>query len=719
MRHTKQHVSHSSAPANRISAKLAYPDIPFPPSPIHRLPLSIALDKQVISDTQRSSALVPRLANDLFPKAMFPITPNAVVKLCENDFYDLTDRKWLYYPDFTNSADCVERASATASFLNKLTRISWLLYRDNRHPLPSVPRRWSVTESPRLLADGSDVVSRGLALVDAGSADLQWSHILCDVQIESTSKGISIAVQKLTTGAAHVFATQEHRLFHLGLALAGDTCQLAYFDRAGRVLSPKFNVHKHGVLFARVIMGLTVLDKAFLGFDPSVILREGRRFLEVSQQTYEIVETIHIKTAMLGRGTVCWRCRCPDSDEDCVIKNVWVEEKEEHEEGELLMNIQQRLGQPRIISDELVLRPDGEPYATTRVRESREGEKPSIVPYYVPDLVLRRMVLEPYARPLRDFSSKEELLELMLDALMEHETIYEDLHVLHGNINDDNIMAYDDADLSRRRGMLIDFATAISVSGQPATGSANEEVGTSPFTACDVLLCPRQVEYGPWHDFESFLYVLMMICATCSGPSSTARQGFDIRKSPMAPWYASDGNRKADIMYLDSDAKFRAFLDRTFDPYFDDLKDVVCELRTLIMFRKDRQITHLDVMKVFDNHIRARRAIQARATPAHKPASPVAGAKRTGNGRKRRAGPSPASSPTPDASAGAPPGMTTRAKSRAAPPREPSPASDESDHTVVQTPPRRKTRASTKRAQSDKQTGMATATRAAKRRKME
>ena len=37
-------------------------------------------------------------------------------------------------------------------------------------------------------------------------------------------------------------------------------------------------------------------------------------------------------------------------------------------------------------------------------------------------------------------------------------------------------MAYDDADLSRRRGMLIDFATAISVSGQPATGSANEEV---------------------------------------------------------------------------------------------------------------------------------------------------------------------------------------------------------------------------------------------------
>ncbi|KAI4522699.1 hypothetical protein K525DRAFT_283478 [Schizophyllum commune Loenen D] len=710
-----QHVSHSSAPADQISA---YPDIPFPPSPVHRLPLSIALDKQAILDTQRSSAFVPSLVNDLFPKALFPITPNAIVKLCEKAFYDFTDQKWLYYPDSSNSADCMECASATANFLNKLTRICWLLYGDNRHPLPEVPRRWSVTKSPRLLADGSKVASCGIALAEAGPDDTHWRHVLCDVQIESTAKGISLAVQKLTTGAAHVFATQEHRLFHLGLALAGDVCQLAYFDRAGRVLSPKFNVHKHPVLFARAIMGLTVLDRGLLGFDPSIIMRDGRRFLEVSLHEYEIVETIHIKTAMLGRGTVCWRCRCPDDDEDFVIKSVWVDEKEGSEEGALLMDVQQ-VAELRLEADELVLRPDGKPYTTTRVRESRPGEKPSIVPHCVPRLVLRRMVFQPYARPLRDFSSKEELLGLMLDALKEHEAVYEDLHFLHGNINDDNIRAYSQPGASSRRGMLIDFAGAIPVSGKPATGSANVQGGTSPFTACDVLLCPRQVEYGPWHDFESFLYVLMIICATCSGPSNTPRQGFDIRKSPMAPWYTSDGNRKADIMYLDSDAKFRAFLDRTFDPYFDDLKDVVCELRTLIMFRKNRQPTHVDVMAVFYNHIRARQANQARTTPSSKHAPLVAGAKHNGNGRKRRGDPTPVSSPSLDASAGAPRGMTTRAKSRAAPPREPSPASDESDHTVVQTPPRRKTRASTKCAQSDKQTGMATATRAAKRRKME
>ncbi|KAL1699082.1 hypothetical protein EV121DRAFT_216954 [Schizophyllum commune] len=719
MARSQQRVPHSRVTEGRKSTQdCNYPDNPFPPSSVQQLPLSIAHDKQIVSDTQRSSALVPNLVNDIFPKALFSITPNVIVKLCEKDFYDLDDRKWLYYPQCSKKAGREERAYATASFLNKLTRLCWLLYRDNQRPLPGAPRRWSVTESPRLLADGSKVASCGIALAEAGPDDMQWSHILCDVQIESTAKGISLAVQKLTTGAAHVFATQDHRLFHLGLALAGDTCQLAYFDRAGRVLSPKFNVHKHPVLFARAIMGLTVLDKAFLGLDPTIIMRDGRRFVEVNQQEYEIMETIHIKTAMLGRGTVCWRCRCPDDDEDFVIKSVWVDEKEGSEEGALLMDVQQ-VAELRLEADELVLRPDGKPYTTTRVRESRPGEKPSIIPHRVPRLVLRRMVFQPYARPLRDFSSKEELLGLMLDALKEHEAVYEDLHFLHGNINDDNIRAYSQPGASSRRGMLIDFAGAIPVSGKPATGSANVQGGTSPFTACDVLLCPRQVEYGPWHDFESFLYVLMIICATCSGPSSTPRQGFDIRKSPMAPWYASDGNRKADIMYLSSDAKFRAFLNRTFDPYFDDLKDVVCELRTLIMFRKNRQPTHVDVMTVFYNHIRARQANQARTTPSSKHAPLVAGAKHNGNGRKRYADPTPASSPTPDASAGAPRGMTTRAMSRAALTRVPFPASDESSQTVGLNPPRRKTRASTKRAQSDKQAGMATATRAAKRRKME
>ncbi|KAL1729912.1 hypothetical protein EV714DRAFT_212023 [Schizophyllum commune] len=719
MKSSQQHVSHSSVPSGQSSMELAYPDTPFPPSPIHQLPLSIVLDEQVVTHTERSSSLAPSLANDLFPTTTFPISPNATVQLCDDAFYNLNDRRWLYYPERSKKADCVERAYATANFLNKLTRICWLLYRDNGHPLPGVPRRWSVTESPRLLADGSNAASCGIALVDAGSDDMQWSHILCDVQIESTSRNISIAVQKLTTGAAHVFATQEHRLSHLGLALAGDTYQFAYFDRAGRVLSPKLNVHKHSVHFARVIMGLTVLDRAYLGFDPSIIIRDGRRFLEVSKQEYEILETIHVTKNMLGRGTVCWRCRLPESEEDFVIKNVWADERNGHEEGALLKGVQKLLRVPRIRSDELVLRSDGKPYTTMRVRESRPGEKPTSVPICVPRLVLRRLVLRPYARPLRDFASKDELLRLMLEAIQEHQLLYLYLHVLHGNISDEHIRAYERPASSDRRGILIDLAHTIPVRGNPATGIVSAQGGTLPFIACDILLCPRQVSPAPCHELESFLYVLMVICATCSGPSNTPRQGFDIRESPMAPWYISDGNRKADIMCTYKDVEFRAFLDSVFDPYFDDLKDLVCELRTVIMLQKDTHVTHVDVLNVLDKHLRDRQANQARLTTALKHAPKVADAKRTGNGRKRRAGPAPASSSTPDASAGAPPRMTTRAKSRAAPPRGPSPASDESDHTVVLTPPRRKTRASTKRAQSDKQAGMARATRAAKRQRMD
>ncbi|KAI5828789.1 hypothetical protein K523DRAFT_417301 [Schizophyllum commune Tattone D] len=261
------------------SQHVVYPSIPLSPSPTQRLSLAIALNKKVIADTDESSLLEGDLGPIIFPTSIFCITANTIISRIDESFYDFDDRKWMYYPDFSRIPGCEKRASATADFFTKFTRICWLLYSDKRHSLPSVPRRWCVTESPRLRSDGSTVTPFGMALAEDGPEDLQWGDILCDLQIEEAAENMPDAIERLTTGAAQVFATQEHRLFHLGLALAGDTYQLTYFDRAGRVLSGIYNVHKHSVLFVRFIMGLTLLDKSFAGLDPSVIFRDGRRFL--------------------------------------------------------------------------------------------------------------------------------------------------------------------------------------------------------------------------------------------------------------------------------------------------------------------------------------------------------------------------------------------------------------------------------------------------------
>ncbi|KAI5832484.1 hypothetical protein K523DRAFT_144949 [Schizophyllum commune Tattone D] len=703
---------------------MGYPSVPLPPSPIQRLSPAIALDQHVIADTDKSSLLECDLGPTLFPTSLFCMTANVIINLINKSFYNLSDRKWIYYPLFFTFPDCAKRACATADFFTKFTRICWLFYAKKRYPLPSAARRWYVTESPRLRSNGSTVTSYGMALAEDGPGDLQWRNVLCDVQIEEAAENMQVAIERLATGAAQVFATQEHRLFHLGLALAGDTYQLAYYDRAGRVLSGTYNVHEDAALFARVIMGLTLLDKSFLGIDPTIIFRDDRRFLKVCTYEFEILRTISINANILGRGTVCWLCRRAGSKEDYVIKNVWVDEQTGHREGMFLKRARLIEGIPDLVCEEVVSRPDGEPWTTTWVRQSHQGTDSATVSRPAPCLVLRRLVLQPYARPLRDFSSKDELLELLKDAIEAHQDLYIDADALHCDISENNIMAHEPAHSSRRQGLLIDLDGALHVGGKHKVGPMGCTRGTLPYMAIEILQYPNLVEHAPWHDLESFLYVLMIICATYSGPSNTPRHGFDIHKSRLGPWFSGDGVYKADIMRGYDDAKFRAFLDEVFDPYFDDLKDVVCDLRNIITRQKDACPSHVDVMIVIGKHIRARQASQKRAAAAAQCPPAAVETKRSERAKRKRV---TAAAPAPPAPRPAAPGksrrMTTRSKAQASPPRTPSPASDDSEGTVVLTPPRRQTRAATKCAQSNKQAelgvGMAGATRAAKRRRME
>ncbi|KAL1689017.1 hypothetical protein GGG16DRAFT_126808 [Schizophyllum commune] len=480
-----------------------------------------------------------------------------------------------------------------------------------------------------------------MALAEDGLGDLQWSETLCDVQIEEAAENMPDAIERLTTGAAQVFATQEHRLFHLGLALAGDTYQLAYFDRAGRVLSGIYNVHKHSVLFARFIMGLTLLDKSFAGLDPSVIFRDGRRFLEVCGLKYEILGTISINTNMLGRGR----------KENFVVKNVWVDEQTGHREGVFLKRARWITGIPTLAGEEVVSRPDGHPWATTWVREKHQGKGSAMIPSRIPRLVLRRLVLQPYARPLREFSSKDELLELLNDAIEAHQQLYVDANALHCDISENNIMAHNPPHSKRRKGLLIDLDSAIHVSGKHKVGPmgyASVRVpasvdGTLPYMAIEVLRYPAFTERAPWHDLESFLYVLIILCASYSGPSNTPRRDFDIHKSPLGPWLIGDGKYKAEVMCRYADAEFRAFLDKVFDPYFDDLKDLVCNLRNIITRPRDKHPSHIDVMTTIDKHIRARRASQKLAEANAK--APAAIDKKSNAKAKRKPTPAPPATP--------------------------------------------------------------------------
>ncbi|KAI5829623.1 hypothetical protein K523DRAFT_304498 [Schizophyllum commune Tattone D] len=416
-------------------------------------------------------------------------------------------------------------------------------------------------------------------------------------------------LQRLHSGAACVLHHQETRIYHIGIAFAGDSFQVAYYDRAGCVLSGIYNVHEHPGTLVRTVMGLSYLDDSYLGKDTSVVLRDGREFTTVGGVEYEIVECLASDGDILGNGTTCWRCRRPDTDAQFVIKTKWtVVYPYRTSEAEFLKKAAGIDGVTTLICEDKVLRANGFPQDTMWLRDVLQGpERLSILRDH-PRMELRRLVLRPYGRPLEDFASIDELLAGFNDAIKGARRI------LHCDISDNNVMLHDPDERDRSRGLLVDLDCAVFVRGADAVGPRGYGKGTHPFIACNVLNPDRYEARAPWHDLESFLYVLMYICATCSGPHDTPRENFDIDDSPMGPWLAGDYEHKTRVMFEYGDAEFRAFLGGLFDPYFDDLKDLVVDLRRVITRTSPSQGNYYDVYDVLEEHMEARAAARESAS---------------------------------------------------------------------------------------------------------
>ncbi|KAL1688573.1 hypothetical protein GGG16DRAFT_59655 [Schizophyllum commune] len=481
----------------------------------------------------------------------------------------------------------------------------------------------------------------------------RWTDVVCDVQIAADAELMPEVLRRLHSGAASMFAAQATRMYHVGIALAGDSFQLAYYDRSGCVLSGVYDVHTQPGPFLRAVMGLSLLDDSYVGKDTSIVLRDGRRYLTVGGVEYEIVELLSFIDDILSKGTICWRCRRPDTGEQFVVKSKWTALSLSYRpsEGDFLRKAAGIDGVVSLVCEEKVLRRDGLPQNTLWLRQVLQGPQLRRVFDDHPKMELRRFVLQPCGRPLQDFESKDELLGGFADSIVAHERLYEARGVLHCDISDNNVMLRDRGAPPGQRGLLVDLdgAAFVQYDSKSETNLApiSHDVGTLPFMACELLVPNSAAPHAPWHDLESFLYVLMSICATCSGPSNTPRPDFDIEESPMGPWYTGDIRRKEQVMCEYDDNEFRAFLDELFDPYFDDLKELVVDLRSILTRMPGFQPCHGVILDIFERHMKAREDARANAAAdSQRDESPPAGSP-TGSKRKlsSRDEPPPPTSP--------------------------------------------------------------------------
>ncbi|CDO74738.1 hypothetical protein BN946_scf184812.g2 [Trametes cinnabarina] len=140
-----------------------------------------------------------------------------------------------------------------------------------------------------------------------------------------------------------------------------------------------------------------------------------------------------------------------------------------------------------------------------------------------------RMVIEDVGHPLTQFTSSREMVTAIRDAIKGHQTAWVEAQVLHRDVSVGNILISDDPSEDSHRGFLHDFdyssMEAIdSDAGSSKSRSVEDEViseediarfkertGTFYFIALALLKPRRQTAHQPYHDLESFYWVLVWV----------------------------------------------------------------------------------------------------------------------------------------------------------------------------------------------------------------
>ncbi|KAF8958371.1 hypothetical protein BDZ97DRAFT_2061763 [Flammula alnicola] len=294
-------------------------------------------------------------------------------------------------------------------------------------------------------------------------------------------------------------------------------------------------------------------------------------------------------------------------------------------------------GIAHIVAEEIV-QVNGNDDTTAYIREVIDAEN-----YHDRDLYVkleirahRRIVSTPLAQGLPYFSTKKELISVLIDAIEAHRRLVEQSKILHRDISVNNIMMYrptlpketepnstderdseassiqlqiaDAGESSRmRRGILIDLDYALMREDGLGrdTATVGHRTGTLPFMAIELLMgLPDGEEQKSRHDLESFFYVLLWICWHYAGPNNAERQNFDIMETDIKTWIAAKtfgqvGRSKAGVMTSSAGA-FDLIVLRLFAPYFEDLKPCVEKLRKKMFPEINTDIEYQDIIDILE-----------------------------------------------------------------------------------------------------------------------
>ncbi|KAI0516702.1 serine/threonine-protein kinase Sgk2 [Xylaria bambusicola] len=436
--------------------------------------------------------------------------------------------------------------------------------------------------------------------------------------------------------AREVLAAQDTCRFVLGFTLCGSLMRVWLFDRLGGVASERFDINEDGLQFVSTILGFLWMNEEELGFDPTIIIENGQRFIEIERkaQTERLIIDTRIKRipCVAGWATTCWKAhREDDLRTPLVIKDSW-QYTEMDEEGELLREATENgaVNVARYYHHETVYvrgevddvrsnvpgglnimgagnyRP-GRSIASPSTGVSRKGRSssnaglkrassqtgaplppskrfcsasPTKASTGLPNRVHWRVVLCDYGKPIYKASSRAALLSALEGCIEGHESLRK-AGLLHRDISINNLMINEEEENPSWASFLVDLDLAIRKQREGVSG-ARRKTGTRAFMAIGVLLGEQQHSF--MHDLESFFWVLFWICIHYNGP------GKDIGPTEFESWnYESDNKLvRSTKGVIDDEEDFLNISDENFTPYYQSLIPWVNRLRKKVFPNGER-----------------------------------------------------------------------------------------------------------------------------------